>query len=260
MTRATLRRNLRRTTFWLVLILVIALAVKLGEIGVIGTGEKPLIEYGKAIYEFIKDMAVVIVTIAAAWLAAILQRRSKFIESLEEEWRGIVRMKSKLFTYCERPEPNLDEYLSAFCALSETLDSMRLVYRNVGETNELVGLYAFAPLHDMRRAFRTLDPAKRTDFSESERRLVRDAIMQCFYALRENFLEELDLEEPQHPLLAYGSARAKQPGMTGKARAALEKERKNQDRLDRPRPDVDAFLHKEWLEEEERQKTVKSKP
>ena len=29
---------------------------------------------------------------------------------------------------------------------------------------------------------------------------MRDAILQSFYALRENFLEELDLEEPSHPL------------------------------------------------------------
>jgi hypothetical protein len=29
---------------------------------------------------------------------------------------------------------------------------MRVVYANVGETTTLIGLYLFAPLHDMRRA------------------------------------------------------------------------------------------------------------
>ncbi len=37
---------------------------------------------------------------------------------------------------------------------------MRSVYQNVGETNDLIGLYPYAPLHDMRRALQTLDPRK----------------------------------------------------------------------------------------------------
>jgi hypothetical protein len=177
----------------------VALAGKLAEAGIL---ELPLggsREIGEAVYEFLKDMAVVIVTIAAAYLAAILQRRSTFIESLEEEWRGIVRTKSELFAYCERPNPSYDDYVSAFCRISETIDSMRIVYCNVGETETKIGLYPYVPLHDMRRAFQTLDPSKRQDIPESDRKLVRDAVLQGFYALRETFLEELDLEEPARP-------------------------------------------------------------
>ena len=43
---------------------------------------------------------------------------------------------------------------------SETIDNMRSVYQNVGETGDLIGLYPYAPLHDMRRALQTLDPRK----------------------------------------------------------------------------------------------------
>lgn len=219
MTRATLRRNLRRTTFWLLLILIVALAGKLAEIGVIGNGEKPLTEYGKAVYEFIKDMAVVIVTIAAAWLAAVLQRRSKFIESLEEEWRRIVQTKSALFAYCEREKPTYDDYVEAFRRISDTVDMLRIVYRNVGETESKIGLHPYVPLQDMRRAFQTLDPSKRDGgiVPADERKRARDAIIQCWNALRETFLEELDLEEPARPILVWGAVRSKQPGATAEA-------------------------------------------
>jgi hypothetical protein len=59
------------------------------------------------------------------------------------------------------------------------------------------------------------------------RALVRDAILQSFYALRETFLEELDLEEPNHPLLISGG-RAKVSGSTGSARRRQERQRARQ--------------------------------
>jgi hypothetical protein len=47
---------------------------------------------------------------------------------------------------------------------------------------------------------------------------VRDAILQAFYALRETFLEELDLDEPDNPLTAAVARRLKQPGVAPEAR------------------------------------------
>ena len=106
-------------------------------------------------------MSLVLVTVVAAYLANVFQKRSKFLESLEEEWRGIVRTKSALYTFCEKPNASADDYLAAFCRISETIDNMRIVYANVGETGTLIGLYPFAPLHDMRRALQSIDPRKR---------------------------------------------------------------------------------------------------
>ena len=108
---------------------------------------------------------------------------------------------------------------------------MRSVYQNVGETGDLIGLYPYAPLHDMRRALQTLDPRKSPNPDAEARNLVRDAILQSFYALRETFLEELDLEEPDHPLLISGGRRAKKSGSTGSARRAQDRQRARQDRV-----------------------------
>ena len=241
MTRKSLNRTLRRVYALLVFVLVLSLAAKFGDRlpAVKGTWVADAL---KDLYEYMKDMALVFVTVVAAYLANVFQRRSKFIESLEEEWRGIVKTKSALFAFCEKTFPTADDYIAAFCRISETLDNMRIVYRNVGETDKLVGLYPYAPLHDMRRALQTLDPAKSPNVTPEARKLARDAILQSFYAVRENFLEELQLEAPSHPLLISGGRRLKQPGFTSAAKSLQERQRKRQDATTTPRPDIDSML------------------
>src|SRR5262249_36693715 len=125
MTRASLNRTLRRAYFWLTVVLVVSLVSKFADRipYVAGTPlETPAVD----LYEYMKDMALVFVTVVAAYLANVFQKRSKFVESLEEEWRGIVRTKSALYTYCEKPYVSTDDYLAAFCRISETIDNMRI--------------------------------------------------------------------------------------------------------------------------------------
>jgi hypothetical protein len=119
---------------------------------------------------------------------------------------------------------------------------MRSVYQNVGETDGLIGLYPYAPLHDMRRALQTLDPRKTADAGAEARNLARDAILQSFYALRETFLEELDLEEPDHPLLISGGRRSKTSGAARAGVRAQEGQQKRQDRVPSPDPRIDTLL------------------
>jgi hypothetical protein len=229
-------------------VLVFSLVAKLGDKipGIKGSAIEGILD---DIYEYMKDMALVFVTVVAAYLANVFQKRSKFVESLEEEWRGIVRTKNALYAFCEKSFPTADDYIAAFCRVSETIDNMRIVYRNVGETDELIGLYPYAPIHDMRRALATLDPAKTPTVTPEARKLARDAILQSFYALRENFLEELDLETPSHPLLISGGRRLKRSGQTRFASARQDRQRKRQDRTPAPRPDIEAML-KEQRERE----------
>lgn len=248
MTRKSLNRSLRRVYILLFFVLLLSLFAKLGD-NIPGMKGSPLEGVLKDVYEYMKDMALVFVTVIAAYLANVFQKRSTFVESLEEEWRGMVRTKSALFAYCEKTFPTADDYISAFCRISETIDNMRIVYRNVGETKGLVGLYPYAPLHDMRRALQTLDPSKTQNLSPEARKLARDAILQSFYALRENFLEELDLEAPSHPLLISGGHRLKVPGARASAVAKQDRQRKRQDKAAAERPEIDAML-KEQRERE----------
>ena len=83
--------------------------------------------------------------------------------------------------------------MATFCKLSETIDNMRSVYQNVGETGDLIGIY---PLRAAaRHAPRPADAgsAQEPPNADAERATWRaTAILQSFYALRETFLEELD--------------------------------------------------------------------
>jgi hypothetical protein len=241
MTRSTLKRTLRRVYALLVLVLGISFLAKIADHVPIldGSGFEKFL---KDAYEYLRDMSLLIATGGVAYITNMFQKRSSFVEGLKEEWRDIIATKSALFAYTQLERPTLDQYMTTFCKLSETIDNMRSVYQNVGETGALIGIYPYAPLHDMRRALQTLDPRKAADAGADARNLARDAILQSFYALRETFLEELDLEEPDHPLLISGGRRSKASGATRTGRRAQEHQQARQDRVPSPDPRIDAML------------------
>jgi hypothetical protein len=248
MTRVSVNRTLSRMYWLLTIVLLLLLASKFANDV---PGIPPfVISAANNVYEFMRDMSLLIATGGVAYISNVFQKRSNFVESLEEEWRNIVRTKSVLLSTCEKPYLATDDYLAAYYKVSETIDTMRIVYRNAGESDGLVGLYPYAPLHDMRRALQTLDPRVTAEISNEKKALVRDAILQAFYALRETFLEELDLEEPQHPLLVSGGRRLKVPGAAVSALVTQDNQRKRLDRETSPRPDIDAFLTGLRAEEE----------
>ena len=226
MTRKSLNRTIARLYIFLGTILAISLVAKFADhmpflkaMGVEGTL--------KDTYEFLRDMSLLIATGGVAYVSNVYQKRSSFVSSLETEWRGIVSTKNALYAFCEKPYPTPDDYIDAFCRISETLDNMRIVYRNVGETDTLIGLYPYAPLHDMRRALQTLDPRDPASITV-DRKLARDTMLRSFYALREHFLEELDIEEPDSPILLSGARRLKMTGATGAAKSAQSAQQQRQ--------------------------------
>jgi hypothetical protein len=247
-TRSTLKRTLRRIYVLLIAVLAISFLAKIADHipYLAGSGAAQLL---KDAYEFLRDMSLLIATGGVAYIANVYQKRQSFIDALKEEWRDIIAAKSALFTYTQQERPSVEQYLATFCKLSETIDNMRSVYQNVGETSDLIGLYPYAPLHDMRRALQTLEPRKNPNPDAEARALVRDAILQSFYALRETFLEELDLAAPDHPLLISGSRRAKVSGATSNARGAQQDQRERQERTPSPEPRIDALLAELYAKE-----------
>lgn len=240
MTRQSLKSKLTGTFLFLGVVMLVAAAARFAY---------PLTQQGSlehdvlfATYEYLKDMSLLIATGGVAYLGNIYQKRSSFIESLKEEWRDVLKAKSAVLTFTYGEKPTTEQYITVFNVLSETIDNMRTVYRNVGETSELVGLYPYASLHDMRRVLQTLNPAKGDAVTEGDRKRVRDAVLQAFYALRERFLEELDLEEPTRPLLISGGRRLKKPGSTNAANRAQERQRKRQDKKPSSDPALDVLL------------------
>jgi hypothetical protein len=241
MTRSSLRRTLRRAYWILGLVLLISLVAKLAN-HIPGLAYSPAERVLVNLYDYLKDMALVLVTVVAAYLANVFQKRAIFLNSLKEEWRNIVKAKSALFTFTQREAPTQEEYFAAFCSISESLDNMRAVYANVGETRRQIGLYPYAPLHDMRRALQSIEPEPGRQLSATDRKIARDAILQSFYALRETFLEELDLEAPDNPLLIHNGRRMKKPGAPGWARRRQSSQHRYQDRVAPADPAITPFL------------------
>ena len=241
MTRSSLGRTLRRAYWSLGLILLISVIARLADHipGLAGTPAERLL---KDIYEYLKDMSLVLVTVVAAYLANIFQKRSLFLNSLKEEWRDIVKAKSALFSYTQLEAADRKAYFEAYCRISETIDNMRAVYRNVGENAHQVGIYPYEPLHDMRRALQSLKPDNGREVTADDRQLARDSVMQSFYALRETFLEELDLEAPDHPLLIQNSRRLKKSGAPGWARRRQTSQHKYYAKVSPGDPRIATFL------------------
>lgn len=228
MTRSTLRRTLRRLYIFIFAVLTISLIARLADhVPMLdGSGiEKAL----KDFYDFFKDMALLIATGGVAYISNVFQKRSEFLANLKAEWREIIASKSAMLSFMHKQAPTHDEYVAVFTQLSETIDNMRIVYRNVGETKELIGLYPFSPLHDMRRVLQSLDPRKGPT-SEEQRKRARDTMLQSFYALRDRFLEEIDLEEPDHPILMAGARRLRVSGASSASRARQLREIAVQDK------------------------------
>ena len=214
----------------------------------------PLLAPLKDGYEFLRDMSLLIATGGVAYITSMFQQRSDFLSTLHKGWQQIIVAKSGAFRFTQLEQPTEQDYLDAFLRISETIDDLRILYRNVGETESLIGLFPFSPLHDMRRALQTLDPRKGREITPDDRKLARDAILQSFYALRETFLAELDIEEPDAPMLIFGARRTKKSGATAQARRAQERQRLEQDRLAPPDPRIHQFLSETWERERSTEK------
>lgn len=250
MTRSALRGSLRRIYWFIGLLLAISITAKLAE-------HIPFLkgnfagEVLKDTYELLRDMSLLIATGGVAYISNIYQRRQAFIESLKFEWREIIAAKTALLTFMHKADAKHDDYLAAQMRLSETIDNMRVVYRNVGETEALIGLYPFAPLHDMRRVLQTLDPRDPAAVTV-DRKLARDTALRSFYALRDEYLLELDLEEPDHPLLLSGARRLAKSGAARRARDAQDRQIREYARDAVPGDPSDALLAQLYAREQER--------
>ncbi|MBX9683627.1 MAG: hypothetical protein K2X41_07540, partial [Hyphomicrobium sp.] len=85
MTRNSVNGTLSRLYWLLFVVLVILLAAKFADDI---PGVPPIvISIASQLYEFVRDMSLLLATGGVAYLSNVFQKRSKFVESLEEEWR-----------------------------------------------------------------------------------------------------------------------------------------------------------------------------
>jgi hypothetical protein len=184
MTKARLRLNVLLVIAAFAILFATAVAFKYG------------LDQGP-VYDTIKDFSPLIIATGAAYLAYCFQRRQTFLTSLRELWKEMIEAKGELIEYTHNNNPDQAAFGKAHRALSKSIDSVRGVYRNVGENGQVIGLYPFEPLHDMRKALEALGY---TQTSPDLRRETREKIMDSWNALRWAFLQEFSTPEAPHPI------------------------------------------------------------
>jgi hypothetical protein len=157
-------------------------------------------------------MSAYILLAAGPYVGYIFQRRAKFLESLQEEWRRITAVKQDIVSYCQKGKNDLENYVELYSKLSTAIDNMRVLFRNVGESKTHIGLYPYETLHDFRRQLEKLDP-RNGAVPRSEMSLISQSVVSSFQAFRDVFLIELGQIEPGFPIVVSNLKRLRKGGV-----------------------------------------------
>lgn len=153
-------------------------------------------------YGVVKDLSPLALAIPAAFLAVSFQERAAFLQALRHLWSSMIAVKNELFSYTTQENPGEDAYRKAFNQLSQVIDEVRGVYRNVGESDQSLGLFPYQPLHDMRKTLRNLGPGPNDEQARDE---ALQEFEQAWQSLRAAFLPELSPADPPRPITTHRS-------------------------------------------------------
>ncbi len=145
----------------------------------------------------LKDFAAFFLAIAAAYLGYCFQRRQAFLVSLRDLWHQCIDAKADIIDCTQAAERDPAQLAKAQRSISIAIDKMRVVYRNVGETEARIGLFPFEPLHDMRKA---LDALAQADGTDTQRAECQTTVIDAWNAFRWAFLREFGAPYPTNPI------------------------------------------------------------
>ncbi|WP_420965727.1 hypothetical protein [Bradyrhizobium sp. B120] len=157
---------------------------------------------------FVGSNATLFALLVAAYLTYVFQQRGKFVDELRGWWNEIVEAKSAFFIYCDKENPTEDEYLRGFYALSTSMDTLRLIYCNVGRAQEnSKGYYPFEQVRDIMDVARSV--AHKRKPTQEARSDAKQAISLIFQSLRHAIQAEANASMPDDPTLFSSDYRAK---------------------------------------------------
>jgi hypothetical protein len=220
MTNRTLRRRLIYTAIGVILCLIVS-----------------LIEYcrhGLTGSTFISANGTLIAILFATYIAYLFQQRAKSVDDLRRWWNEIVAAKSDFFAFCDKVKPNEDEYLKSFYKISTAMDTLRLIYCNVGRDAENIrGYYPFEQIRDIVDIARSIRPSKK--LTRKDRLAAKAAIDVAFQSLRHAIQSEASAAPPDSPIL-YGSRERTEYLSRVKRASGLDVERIRQENRQLPPP------------------------
>ena len=153
------------------------------------------------VYSTFTDLVPFILAIPAAWLGFCFSKRLSFLSQLRVLWTHIVETVQTAIQYTHLAEPTREDYSAALRQISSSIDEVRGSFRNVGETNNAVGLYPFEELKDIYELISNLGYGD--SFKECQTADCRKRIGKCWVKVRRPFLSEFERQEPSNPSSPY---------------------------------------------------------
>jgi hypothetical protein len=192
-------QKLRKRLFIAAGVVMLILAISLAEY---------IAKYPSNNTTFIGSNATLFALIFAAYLAYVFQQRGKFVDELRSWWNGIVEAKSDFFIYCDKSSPSEEDYLKSFYRLSISMDTLRLIYCNVGrDKKNPKGYYPFEQVRDIVDVVRSVDYRRKP--TTEDRLKAKQAINIIFQSLRHAIQAEASASIPDQPTLHDSKYRSK---------------------------------------------------
>lgn len=146
------------------------------------------------LFQTFRDFILLLIAIPAALLTDFFQKRNNFEDALRQLWSQISNSVNEARQYTYRTDASEDEYRKILVGLSKSIDEVRSVYKNLGESKTRIGNYPFESLKLIytiffELGFGQLDPDKA---SQS-----RDQLDHYWRNFKESFLWEFDRPEPE---------------------------------------------------------------
>ncbi len=144
-------------------------------------------------YKVFEDSILFLTAIPAAYLGYCFQRRAAFNHVLRELWSNLIESVNQARQFTSLTSPSQEEYIHVLKLLSKSIDEVRGVYKNIGETKNKMGLYPYESLKKIHKIISQMDY---TQYNEIVAKKSRCAIDFHWHMLRQSFLFEFDRPFP----------------------------------------------------------------
>lgn len=148
------------------------------------------------LYVLLKDGAIFVSAVPAAWLTACFQRRTSFLEQLRDLWSQLVDAVQEAVQYTHLQAPTEAQHASVMKKLSAVIDEFRSVFRNLDEARGAPESGYF-PFESIRTIYRLIgDLGHGSTFRADDARATREQVIRLWRRLRQPLLVEFDRQAP----------------------------------------------------------------
>lgn len=148
------------------------------------------------LYVLLKDGAIFVSAVPAAWLTACFQRRTSFLEQLRDLWSQLVDAVQEAVQYTHMEAPTQAQYAAVMKKLSAVIDEFRSVFRNLDEARNVPNSGYF-PFESIRTIYHLIgDLGYGATFEADSAADTRREVIQLWRRLRQPLLREFDRQKP----------------------------------------------------------------